>query len=160
MSEEIISALGNLPDEMIAEAIESSGRRHKITWRRTVAVAAGIFLIVTGIVVALIYRNEPIISRNENTIPAERCLYVYYDGNVYAYHGYYDYAPAEGFEYAGMVNFIGKNTPKFSLDSNADGSIYVNTANPDIIYFRWKNWDEEIEGKPEPYLILTLRKTD
>lgn len=158
MSEEILYSMGQIPDEMIAEAMNSSGNRHRMILRRTAAIAASICLIVTGIVAAVIYRNSQVTATNENIMAGGPALFVYYEGHYYFYRGYYDKALPEGYEYAGQTNNIGMNTPEHNLDSNKYGRIYVNETVPDVIYFRWNSWDEEFEEKPEPYLILRLEE--
>lgn len=166
MSEKILISLGMLSDEMIAEAITSSGTEHKKKCRKFIPAVASLLLIITGIIITIVCRNSQgigievnpgnsqIASTENNINPAIGPLYVYYAGVAYVYRGYYNTALPEGFEYAGGVNNIGENIPQQSFDSNYEGCIYINQNNPDVIYFRWYNWDEELEGKPEPFLIL------
>lgn len=170
MSEKILNSLGMLSDEMIAEALESSGRQNRITWKKIVVTAASLLLIISVITTVIISRNlqktgsvvdndsSHIASSEDIVNPGQGSLYVYYEGIAYVYHGYYDNYLPEGFEYVDRVNNIGKNIPKNNFDSNYDGHIYINENNSDMIYFRWDNWDEELEGRTEPFLILKPEK--
>ena len=77
---------------------------------------------------------------------------VYYDGNIYSHQGEAIYSLPENAEIIGETNNVGSDM-KSDLDSTVDGYVYINPNDSSSLIFRWKNWDESIDGK-EPYLIL------
>ena len=85
-------------------------------------------------------------------LPAALPACVYYDGIIYSHQGKVIYSLPENAEIIGETNNVGLDM-KSDLDSTVDGYVYINLNDFSSLIFRWKNWDESIDGK-EPFLIL------
>ena len=95
-------------------------------------------------------------SRNELEVYALP-VHLYYDESLYFYDGHVVYILPKGVELIGETNNIGNATKERNFDGNEDGYVYKNLEENEILYFRWKEWDESVDGK-EPYLLLNRKE--
>lgn len=77
----------------------------------------------------------------------------YYNGNLYMFRGHTTYMLPNGFEFSSATNNVKNAFTGLDFDGNVDGYVYMNEKETEIAYFRWKNWDEAVDGK-EPYLLF------
>lgn len=109
--------------------------------------------IAVCICIFIIYAS----SQNDDAQTWLAPAHFYYNGNVYIYHGYTVYSLPDGVVFLSEVNNVGNAFTGEDFDGNVDGYIYINKENMDVAYFRWKKWNESVDGK-EPYLILDCEK--
>lgn len=79
---------------------------------------------------------------------------VFYEGNIFAHDGYVIYELPENVEFIGNTKNVGDSKISENYDANESGSLYKESNTNDILYFQYDNWDEEIDGGKEPYLLL------
>lgn len=79
---------------------------------------------------------------------------VFYEGSIFAHNGYVIYELPENLEFIGNTKNVGNSQISENFDANESGSLYKESNNNDVLYFQYDNWDEEVDGGKEPYLLL------
>lgn len=84
--------------------------------------------------------------------PGEPPAYFCYEGYEYVYRGYtLDSRPYDAIYIGKIVN--GGNFVKEDMKGNVEGYAYMVPGDDTKAYFKWKEWDIEVDGK-EPILIF------
>lgn len=147
-------AMNYIDDSLISEAIDyKPDRRRKSSYLwKYIAAAAACMVLVLGISLMLSHKDASP-SSDISSSPGEAPVHFYFEGNLYSYSGDLVYSLPEGFQFVRKVKNVGDSFSGVDFEGNADGSVFMNESDKTVAYFRWKKWNETIDG-PEPYLVL------
>lgn len=148
-------AMNYIDDGLIsgAEDYQPTRRRKLPVLWKYIAAAAACMVLVLGISFMLPRNEVPPIR--ETPSPGEAPAHFYFEGNLYSYSGDLVYALPEGFRFVHEVKNVGSTFTGGDFEGNVDGSVFMSESDRTVAYFRWKRWNEAIDG-PEPYLVLHL----
>lgn len=104
-------------------------------------------------------RNRPNTSTETSESQWAIAAHFYLNGTGYFHHGGITYELPEGYEYVGDVINVGNTSSGKDFEGNVDGKIYLNKSVPDIAYFSWAEWNEEVDG-PAPFLKLEMKENN
>lgn len=147
-AEKLADYLGNIDEDYIQEAAPKARRSARAWW----GLAAAAVLVIVA-VVCVSHNGD---SMNVGDAPP----HIYYQGSVYVCRGPsidVDALPDEA-ELLGETNYVGGIVPDGAndLDSNIGGDggyVFRDPSNESLLYFKWKNWDEAVENRPEKILL-------
>lgn len=150
-------AIGYIDDDLVTRALEYMPvTRKKVAhlWKHYVAIAACVVLVL-GINLILSHSNIPPVSKTPPISDAP--AYFYYQGYFYSFSGEIVFSLPDGFELISEINDVGDSFSGVDFEGNVDGYAYMSDSNKAIAYFKWKEWNEAIDGQ-EPYLVLEKTK--
>ena len=146
-------AMNYIDESLISGAIDYKPvhRKNNTYFWKYIAAAACFCVIVIGSIFVL-SRNDASPS-SDIPSPGEAPVHFYFEGNLYSYSGDLVYSLPEGFQFVREVKNVGDSFSGVDFEGNADGSVFMSEVDRTVAYFRWKEWNEIIDG-PEPYLVL------
>ena len=146
-------AMNYIDESLISGAIayKPVHRKNNTYFWKYIAAAACFCVIVIGSIFVL-SRNDASPS-SDIPSPGEAPVHFYFEGNLYSYSGDLVYSLPEGFQFVREVKNVGDSFSGVDFEGNADGSVFMSEVDRTVAYFRWKEWNEIIDG-PEPYLVL------